>query len=76
MMPYGQYWRTTRKTIHQHFMESMCEKHHDRIQHAEAVQMLRDFVVEPEKYMLHPKRFSNSTITSICTSFLLYTALI
>ncbi|KAH8693657.1 putative cytochrome P450 [Talaromyces proteolyticus] len=63
-VPYGQYWRTARRTIHQHFMESMCE-HHDRIQHAEAVQMLRDFVFEPEKYMLHPKRFSNSTITSI-----------
>lgn len=65
VMEYGATWRSFRKLIHQEFMESMCEKEHIKIQNAEAIQMLRDFVVAPEHHMLHPKRFSNSVVMSI-----------
>ncbi|KAL3481005.1 cytochrome P450 [Aspergillus californicus] len=64
-MQYGNLWRTMRKTVHQHFMESMVEKNHVRVQNAEAVQMLRDFCIRPDQHMLHPKRFSNSIIMSL-----------
>lgn len=64
-LEYGPMWRVYRKLIHQCFMESMCDKHHVHLQHAEGLQMLRDFVVAPEDYMLHPRRYSNSVITSI-----------
>ncbi|OKL59931.1 hypothetical protein UA08_04854 [Talaromyces atroroseus] len=64
-LQYGPTWRVQRKLIHQCFMESMCDKHHVHLQHAEGVQMLRDFVAAPEDYMLHPRRYSNSILTSI-----------
>lgn len=66
-MQYGQLWRTFRKLVHQHFMESMVEKSHIRVQDAEAVQMLRDFVARPDQHMLHPKRYSNSITMSLGT---------
>ncbi|EXJ68791.1 uncharacterized protein A1O5_07722 [Cladophialophora psammophila CBS 110553] len=65
VMDYGARWRAFRKLIHQEFMESMCEKNHIKLQNAESVQMLRDFLISPENHMLHPKRFSNSVIMSI-----------
>jgi len=40
-------------------------KKHVAIVDAEAVQMVRDFIVEPEGHMKHPKRFSNSIIMSL-----------
>lgn len=48
-------------------MESMVVKSHVSVVDAEAVQMLRDFVEEPENHMGHPKRFSNSIIMSLGT---------
>jgi hypothetical protein len=65
MMQYSDTWRTMRKLIHQFFMESRCEKEHYQVQEAEASQMLYDFMTEPEKHMLHPKRFSNSITMSL-----------
>ncbi|KAB8253715.1 putative cytochrome P450 [Aspergillus pseudonomiae] len=65
VMQYGQQWRSFRKIIHQHFMESMVERHHLEVQNAEAVQMLRDMCVRPDQHMHHPKRFSNSIIMSL-----------
>lgn len=65
VMQYGQLWRTFRKLVHQHFMESMVEKSHLPVQNAEAVQMLRDFCVRPDQHMLHPKRYSNSITMSL-----------
>jgi len=65
VMQYGQLWRTFRKLIHQHFMESMVEKHHIEVQNAEAVQMLHDFCLRPHEHMLHPKRYSNSITMSL-----------
>ncbi|KAI9777088.1 MAG: hypothetical protein M1816_004914 [Peltula sp. TS41687] len=65
VMNYGDTWRCFRKLVHQHFMESMVEKEHLKLQNAEAVQMLRDFCVDPLHHMLHPRRFNNSTIMGI-----------
>ncbi|KIX02156.1 uncharacterized protein Z518_08095 [Rhinocladiella mackenziei CBS 650.93] len=65
VMDYGPKWRELRKLVHQDFAESVCEREYVKIQEAEAVQMLRDFVNAPEHYMLHPKRFSNSVVMSI-----------
>ena len=65
VMQYGQLWRTFRKLVHQHFMESMVEKSHVKVQNAEAVQMLHDFVVRPDQHMRHPKRYSNSITMSL-----------
>jgi hypothetical protein len=64
-MPYGKQWQTCRKLIHQYFMETMVMKNHLQLVDAEAVQMLHDFVVEPDGHMRHPKRFSNSIIMSL-----------
>lgn len=66
VMKYGNMWRSFRKIIHQHFMESMVEREHIKLQNAEAVQMLKDFATNPEQHMLHPKRYSNSIIMSLC----------
>jgi len=65
LMQYSDRWRTCRKLVHQYFMEQMVLKHHVDVVNAEAVQMLRDFVVQPEGHMKHPKRFSNSIIMSL-----------
>lgn len=65
VMRYGQQWRTFRKLIHQHFMESMVEKNHIEVQNAEAAQMLRDMCLRPDQHMKHPKRYSNSIIMSL-----------
>lgn len=65
LMQYGQQWRDTRKLLHGAFMEKVVEEHYLRIQEAEARQMLRDYLLEPENHMLHPKRYSNSITMSI-----------
>lgn len=70
VMNYGQRWRTIRKLVHQYFMESVCEKEHIHVQNAEAVQMVHDFIMEPENHMLHPKRYSNSITNSLGKVFL------
>lgn len=65
VMNQGDKWRTFRKLIHQHFQESRCQKQHIGLQNAEAVQMMRDFLVAPSDLMQHPKRFSNSIVMSL-----------
>jgi len=47
------------------FNENRVEKEHVKLVEAEATQMLFDFMHEPEKLNLHPKRFSNSIIMSL-----------
>ncbi|KAI7323021.1 putative cytochrome P450 [Hortaea werneckii] len=56
LMDYGNQWRETRKLFHSQFTEKMVESEHIKVQEAEARQMLRDYFVEPEQHMLHPKR--------------------
>lgn len=65
VMKNGEKWRLFRKLLHQKFNENRCEKEHITLQNAEAVQMLKDCLVEPEGLMRHPKRFSNSIIMSL-----------
>ena len=43
----------------------MVENEHLPIVDAEAVQLVRDYMLYPEDHMLHPKRFSNSISNSI-----------
>ncbi|KAI0433347.1 putative cytochrome P450 oxidoreductase [Xylaria sp. FL1042] len=65
VMFYGDKWRTFRGLIHQHFTESIVEREHLSIVNAEAIQLVRDYMLFPEDHMLHPKRFSNSISNSI-----------
>jgi hypothetical protein len=46
-------------------MESMVDSHHLEIVNAEAIQLVRDYLIDPEHHMSHPKRFSNSITNSI-----------
>ena len=57
---YGKTWQKYRKAIHQHFMESIVQRDHLPLQQAEAVQLLRDFLITPDQHMSHPKRYTNS----------------
>lgn len=61
----GDSWRRGRRLYSQQLTESLCEKRHVHLLHAEATQMLRDFCLNPEGLMAHPKRYSNSIIMSI-----------
>lgn len=67
-MPYGPKWRVARKLIHQNFVERVVESDYLETVHAEASQMLRDFVLDPDHYLEHPKRFSNSIMMCISKS--------
>lgn len=58
-------WRVGRKLIHQDLTESLCEKEHAKIQHAETTQLLYDLLETPDLWVNHLKRFSNSIIMSI-----------
>ncbi|QGA18020.1 hypothetical protein EYB26_005698 [Talaromyces marneffei] len=65
IVPYGMKWRTNRRIYHKHFTEKVVENDYMEIVHAESAQMLRDFVLDSEHYMDHPRRFGNSIMTSI-----------
>ncbi|KAJ5215369.1 m-cresol methyl hydroxylase [Penicillium cinerascens] len=65
VMHYGPQWRTFRRLVHQHLMESMVESQHLRVVNAEAIQLVRDYMVDPSHHMAHPKRYSNSITNSI-----------
>ncbi|KAI2620443.1 cytochrome P450 [Hypoxylon sp. NC1633] len=65
VMFYGDKWRTFRRLIHQHLTENMVENQHLPIVNAEAIQLVRDYMLFPGDHMLHPKRFSNSISNSI-----------
>lgn len=64
-MDSGAEWRLFQRLLHQEFMSSRCDNVHIQTQNAEAVQMLHDFIVYPDKYMMHAKRYSNSIIMSL-----------
>ncbi|KAJ5159284.1 Cytochrome P450 [Penicillium coprophilum] len=65
VMENNETWRLFRKTVHQHFKANMCEKEHVKLLEAEHTQMMRDFLLYPEKHMLHTKRTTNSIIMSL-----------
>jgi uncharacterized protein (UPF0147 family) len=64
-------WKQMRKLIHQDLTESMCNKQHGRLQHAESVQMLNDMMDDPDQWKRHLSRFSNSVILSISALYAL-----
>ena len=72
VMHYGDQWRTFRRLVHQHLMESMVESQHTQIVNAEAIQLVRDYMIDPEHHMAHPKRYSNSITNSIGKSPVYY----
>lgn len=71
VMHYGDQWRTFRRLVHQHFMETMVENHQTKIVNAEAIQLVRDYMIDPEHHMAHPKRYSNSITNSIGMSLIM-----
>jgi cytochrome P450 len=70
VMHYGPKWRLFRRLVHQHLMESMVESQHLPIINAEAIQLVRDYMLDPTHHMDHPKRWSNSITNSIGMCFL------
>lgn len=58
-------WRQGRRLYHQFFNEAVCEKSHHNLQNAEASQLLRDLCNNPDDFMDHCKRFTNSVIMSL-----------
>lgn len=52
----------------QHLTDNMVDRQHLAIVNAEAIQLVRDYMLFPEDHMLHPKRFSNSISNSISRS--------
>ncbi|EKG10438.1 Cytochrome P450 [Macrophomina phaseolina MS6] len=65
VMQYGAKWRLFRRLVQNHFNETRCAHEHVALVEAEAAQMMHDVMAAPEDLMLHPKRFSNSIITSL-----------
>ncbi|KAJ5667192.1 m-cresol methyl hydroxylase [Penicillium longicatenatum] len=65
VMHYGPQWRTFRRLVHQHLMESMVDSTHLPVVNAEAIQLVRDYMLDPGHHMAHPKRYSNSITNSI-----------
>ncbi|KAG8683056.1 hypothetical protein FRC09_016327, partial [Ceratobasidium sp. 395] len=49
-------WRSARKQIVQHFAPNVMKAEHFPVQEAESVQLLYDFLHEPEGFMHHPMR--------------------
>jgi hypothetical protein len=39
------------------------ETHHTQIVNAEAIQLVRDYMVDPEHHMAHPKRYHYGRLT-------------
>ncbi|KAI9931097.1 hypothetical protein MW887_010754 [Aspergillus wentii] len=70
VMQYGAQWRMMRRLAHHHFMESMVHETQLDIVNAEAVQLVRDFLVDAHDeggygHMEYPKRYSHSIASSI-----------
>jgi cytochrome P450 family 619 len=52
--------RVGRKLLHQYFGDSAIDKGHLEILNAEATQLLRDLMVDPENFRHHFHRYGNS----------------
>ncbi|EXM15828.1 hypothetical protein RAB80_003813 [Fusarium oxysporum f. sp. vasinfectum] len=57
-------YRISRKLLHQYFSDSMIDKSHLPILEAEATQLIRDFMVDPDHFEHHAHRYANSFIMS------------
>ncbi|CAE6410582.1 unnamed protein product [Rhizoctonia solani] len=58
-------WRAGRKQIVQHYNPRTIKSGYVRIQEAESVQLLRDFLREPRKHMEHCMRYTTSVVMSL-----------
>ena len=65
LMDYGPKWRDTRKLLHNNLMEKVVDERCVPLQEAEAKQLLHDYLIEPQNFMDHPKRYSNSPSSAI-----------
>ncbi|KAI2686203.1 hypothetical protein CBS147332_2930 [Penicillium roqueforti] len=58
-------WKLRRKLYFQLMNEARCNTEHIRLVEAEATHLLRDLCLEPDSFMQHPARYSNSIIMSL-----------
>ncbi|CAK4032112.1 Cytochrome P450 [Lecanosticta acicola] len=58
-------WRLRRKLYAEILQETKCAQEHTRLIDAETTQLLRDLCVEPDSFMAHPGRLSNSLTMSL-----------
>ncbi|KAH7130812.1 putative cytochrome P450 [Dendryphion nanum] len=65
LMHYSDRWRRFRKLMQHQFNEGRVERDHVQLIEAEAVQMMHDFMMDPQEMNWHPKRFSNSVAMSL-----------
>ncbi|KAG8730535.1 hypothetical protein FRC11_006492 [Ceratobasidium sp. 423] len=67
-------WRTPRKLIVQHYSPRVAKTEHVRLQEAESVQLVYDFLHQPKQFMEHVMRYTTSVITCLnygvrCTTY-------
>ncbi|KAF8607576.1 cytochrome P450 [Ceratobasidium sp. AG-I] len=58
-------WRAARKQIVQHFASSVAKNDYHSVQEAESVQLLHEFLYQPDKFMLHSTRYTTSIMTCL-----------
>ncbi|CEL59386.1 O-methylsterigmatocystin oxidoreductase OS=Aspergillus flavus (strain ATCC 200026 / FGSC A1120 / NRRL 3357 / JCM 12722 / SRRC 167) GN=ordA PE=2 SV=1 [Rhizoctonia solani AG-1 IB] len=58
-------WRAERKQIVQHFAPGVMKTENVPLQEAESVQLLYEFLHQPEGFMNHPMRYTTSVITCL-----------
>lgn len=66
-------YRVSKKLLHQYFGEAAIERSHLRVINAEATQLIRDLMVDPDNFPHHAHRYANSFTMSMsksCLSFI------
>lgn len=58
-------WRAARKPIVQHFAPSVMKNQHFPLQEAESVQLLHEFLHQPNDFRHHPMPFATSVLTCL-----------
>ncbi|KAF8688683.1 Cytochrome P450, partial [Rhizoctonia solani] len=58
-------WRTSRKLIVQHYAPRVAKTEHVRLQEAESVQLIHDFLHQPERFIEHVMRYTTSVVTCL-----------
>ncbi|CAE6419330.1 unnamed protein product [Rhizoctonia solani] len=58
-------WRTARKLIVQHYAPRTIKTEHIRLQDAESIQLVHDFLHKPKHFMQHAMRYTTSVITCL-----------
>ncbi|KAJ1308479.1 hypothetical protein OPQ81_004183 [Rhizoctonia solani] len=58
-------WRIGRKQIVQHFAPNVMKNENVPLQEAESVQLLHEFLHQPQDFMTHPMRYTTSILTCL-----------